>query len=107
MKKKILVISGGFSKEREISIQTGIQVARELKKNGYIVKVCEPDNEIYKIVEKFKPKLMQSYEFELHRSNKHLVWRHRTGVKIHTASTPSCRHALNQVERDIRRKLSL
>ena len=55
MKKKILVISGGFSKEREISIQTGIQVARELKKNGYIVKVCEPDNEIYKIVEKFKP----------------------------------------------------
>ena len=55
MKKKILVISGGFSKEREISIQTGIQVAKELKKNGYIVKVCEPDNEIYKIVEKFKP----------------------------------------------------
>jgi D-alanine-D-alanine ligase len=55
LKKKILIISGGFSKEREISIQTGIQVARELKKNGYIVKVCEPDNEIYKIVEKFKP----------------------------------------------------
>jgi D-alanine-D-alanine ligase len=55
LKKKILVISGGLSKEREISIQTGIQVARELKKNGYIVKVCEPDNEIYKIVEKFKP----------------------------------------------------
>jgi D-alanine-D-alanine ligase len=55
LKKKILVISGGFSKEREISIQTGIQVARELKKNGYTVKVCEPDNEIYKIVEKFKP----------------------------------------------------
>lgn len=55
MKKKILVISGGFSKEREISIQTGIQVTKELKKNGYIVKVCEPDNEIYKIVEKFKP----------------------------------------------------
>jgi D-alanine-D-alanine ligase len=55
LKKKILVISGGFSKEREISIQTGIQVARELKKNGYIVKVCEPDCEIYKIVEKFKP----------------------------------------------------
>jgi D-alanine-D-alanine ligase len=55
LKKKILVISGGLSKEREISIKTGIQVARELKKNGYIVKVCEPDNEIYKIVEKFKP----------------------------------------------------
>ena len=34
-KKKILIISGGYSKEREISLQTGNQVARELKKNGY------------------------------------------------------------------------
>ena len=64
MKKKILVISGGFSKEREISIQTGIQVARELKKNGYIVKVCEPDNEIYKIVEKFKPILELKHQLK-------------------------------------------
>ena len=55
MKTKILVISGGSSKERDISIQTGIQVARELKKNGYIVKVCEPDHEIYKIIKKFRP----------------------------------------------------
>jgi D-alanine-D-alanine ligase len=55
LKTKILVISGGFSKEREISIQTGTQVARELRKNGYTVKVCEPDNEIYNIVKKFKP----------------------------------------------------
>ena len=55
MKKKILVISGGLSKEREISIQTGIQVAKELKKNGYLVKVCEPDNKIYKTIRKFKP----------------------------------------------------
>ena len=30
--KKILIISGGYSKEREISLQTGNQVARELKK---------------------------------------------------------------------------
>jgi predicted RNA binding protein YcfA (HicA-like mRNA interferase family) len=51
-------------------------------------------------------KLMQSNGFELHRSKNHLVWKHHTGVKIHTASTPSCRHALNQVERDIRRLLS-
>ncbi len=32
MKKKILIISGGISKEREISLQTGNQVAKELKK---------------------------------------------------------------------------
>ena len=35
IKKKILIISGGYSKEREISLQTGNQVAKELKKNGY------------------------------------------------------------------------
>ena len=35
LKKKILIISGGISKEREISLQTGSQVAKELKKNGY------------------------------------------------------------------------
>ena len=32
MKKKILIISGGYSREREISLQTGNQVAKELKK---------------------------------------------------------------------------
>jgi len=31
LKKKILIISGGYSKERQISIQTGNQVAKELK----------------------------------------------------------------------------
>ena len=43
MKKKILVISGGISKERAISIDTGKQVAKELKKNNYSVKITEPD----------------------------------------------------------------
>ena len=35
MKKKILIISGGISKERSISLKTGFQVAKELKKNDY------------------------------------------------------------------------
>ena len=43
MKKKILVIFGGISKERAISIDTGKQVAKELKKNNYSVKTAEPD----------------------------------------------------------------
>jgi hypothetical protein len=47
---------------------------------------------------------MKSKGFELQRQKNHLVWRHHTGVKIHTASTPSCRHSLNQVKRDVRRK---
>ena len=35
--KKILIISGGISKERAISLDTGKQVAKELKKNNYFV----------------------------------------------------------------------
>ena len=38
MKKKILIISGGISKERLISLDTGLQVAKELRKNSYNVK---------------------------------------------------------------------
>ena len=48
MKKKVLILSGGISKERLISLDTGQQVARELKKNGYRVKIIEPDNNLEK-----------------------------------------------------------
>jgi len=58
LKKKILIISGGISKEREISLETGKQVARELKKNGYLVKNCEPDNNLINSVKSFKPKII-------------------------------------------------
>ena len=51
MKKKILVISGGISKERAISLETGKQVAKELNKNGYIVKITEPD---FKLLDEIK-----------------------------------------------------
>ena len=36
MKKKILIISGGISKERAISLNTGKQVAKELIKNSKV-----------------------------------------------------------------------
>ncbi len=55
MKKKILIISGGFSKEREISLQTGNQVAKELKNNKYNVIICEPNNNLFNVIKKFKP----------------------------------------------------
>ncbi len=58
MKKKILIISGGISKERKISLDTGIQVANELKKNNFKVKICEPDGNLIKIVKKFKPRII-------------------------------------------------
>ena len=58
MKKKILIISGGISKERLISLDTGLQVSKELKKNGYLVKISEPDNNLLKNINTFKPNII-------------------------------------------------
>ena len=58
MKKRILILSGGISKERLISLDTGMQVAKELKKNGYETKICEPDKNLEKNINKFKPKVI-------------------------------------------------
>ena len=58
MKKKILIISGGISKERLISLDTGLQVAKELKKNDYKVKISEPDNQLARSINQFKPNII-------------------------------------------------
>ena len=58
MKKKILVISGGISKEREISLDSGKQVAKELKKNGYLIKITEPNSQLSKSINSFKPNII-------------------------------------------------
>ena len=58
LKKKILVVLGGISKERVISLDTGKQVAKELKKNGYIVKITEPNFNLSNIINSFKPKII-------------------------------------------------
>ncbi len=58
MKKKILIISGGISKERVISLETGKQVAKELRKNNFIVKISEPNQGLLDIIKKFKPEII-------------------------------------------------
>ena len=58
MKKKILIISGGISKERAISLDTGNQVAKELSKNNYVVKISEPDVGLYDLIKSFKPNVV-------------------------------------------------
>ena len=58
MKKKILIISGGNSKERKISLQTGNQVAKELKKNGYKIKICEPNYHLFDLTKNYKPNII-------------------------------------------------
>ena len=58
MKKKVLILSGGISKERLISLDTGLQVAKELKKNGYRIKISEPDKSLSKNIKNFKPDII-------------------------------------------------
>ncbi|MDA7769954.1 D-alanine--D-alanine ligase [Candidatus Pelagibacter sp.] len=58
MKKKILVLCGGISKERLISLDTGKQVANELKKNKYTVLTSEPDHTLLKNIKLFKPEII-------------------------------------------------
>ena len=58
MKKKVLIICGGISKERLISLETGNEVAKELKKNRYKVKICEPNFDLLKNIKTFKPNII-------------------------------------------------
>ena len=58
MKKKILIISGGISKERIISLNTGKQVAKELKRNNFKVKITEPDSKLSEVINSFKPNII-------------------------------------------------
>ena len=58
MKKRILVLCGGISKERLISLDTGKQVANELKKNRYTVMTCEPDHDLLKNIKRFRPNVI-------------------------------------------------
>jgi len=55
MKKKILILGGGISKERDISIQTAKAVLNALKKKNYKAIICEPDDNLSNIIKKFKP----------------------------------------------------
>ena len=58
MKKKVLIISGGISKERIISLDTGKQVMKELVKNKYEVKIAEPNFELVNKIKLFKPNIV-------------------------------------------------
>ena len=56
---KILILAGGYSNEREISIITAKSVIHELKKNKkYKLLLIEPDGKFVKKLRKFKPNLV-------------------------------------------------
>ena len=59
MKKKILILAGGFSKEREISLITSRSVQKALNNSGkYITKTIDPKGDLIKQIRKFKPKVI-------------------------------------------------
>ena len=70
MKKKILIISGGISKERVISLDTGRQVKKELIKNGYNVKITEPDYKLLEVIKLFKPSIIDMLEEVIRQVNR-------------------------------------
>ena len=55
MKKKILILAGGYSKEREISIQTAKAVYLNKSKNDYNCKILDPKMDFIKEIKRFKP----------------------------------------------------
>ena len=56
MKKKILILAGGFSKERKISLITSRSVKKALNSSGkYLCKVIDPKGDLINKIRKFKP----------------------------------------------------
>ena len=57
--KKILILAGGYSKEKEVSIQTAKSVYSELNKDKkYKIKVVNPDGQFINLLRKFKPNVV-------------------------------------------------
>ena len=54
MKKRILIIGGGYSKERYISLKSARAIIKSIK-SLYNVKFSDPSNNFFKTIEKFKP----------------------------------------------------
>ena len=56
---RILILAGGYSNERDISLITARSVIREIKKNKkYKILLAEPDGNFVKKLRKFKPSLV-------------------------------------------------
>ena len=58
MRKKILILGGGISRERLISLETAKSVFKELKKKNYTALICEPDGNLSKKIKSFKPNII-------------------------------------------------
>ena len=54
MKKKVVILAGGYSKEREISLQTGKEVFKSIKKK-YRATIIDPKGDLVQKLKKIKP----------------------------------------------------
>ena len=55
--KRILILGGGISKERDVSLETAKQVNICLKRKFKTI-ICEPDKNLFKNIKKFKPAII-------------------------------------------------
>ena len=58
MKTKVLILGGGISKERLISLETARAVYKALIKKNYKVIICEPDGNLTNKIKSFKPNIV-------------------------------------------------
>ena len=56
--KKILILGGGFSKERAVSLVTAKSVLSALRKKKYKASICEPDGNLIKKIKNYKPSVV-------------------------------------------------
>ena len=86
--------------------------------NGYQCHTISPVNEsmamskgsqkkeIPMTLKKELKKLMKKNKFELIRQKNHLVWQHiEKKCKVTTSSSPSCKHALKNIMKDIQKEV--
>ena len=58
MKKKVLILGGGISEERLMSLETARAVYKALIKKNYKVIICEPDGNLTNKIKSFKPNIV-------------------------------------------------
>ena len=54
MRKKVLILGGGYSKERSISLRSAKAIIKAINKI-YKIKFCDPCRDLFKTIENFKP----------------------------------------------------
>ena len=69
MKRKVLILGGGISKERLISLETAKEVFKELIKQKYKVLISEPDKNLIKKINIFKPDIISVEYLDLKMNN--------------------------------------